>query len=874
MGAEHFNHLKNGNSSMKIKMWFTFVAALILVVSGGCAPKPANVDLVVSVTFDDRPLADADVLVDGVSAGKTDANGLFLGTLAKLPGKQVHVAVKKDGGKVRVSSWEQTFTVKEHKEGAPNERELFPVVLQRYVVAAVSQGGTLVAGAKVSVGGKDAGVTGDDGTLQVVVDKWPAAGLHLAAHKEGMGEAEVTYKGESGDRVDLPLFAEAIVQVEAVEDRNGVLKPIQGATVSVAGRDVGKTAANGIYTYHQKGKLGNTVPVRISAPGYVPSSFTHQVKLGGSEKLRQFFYSAAAAQPRVAVFGFSANTRGEDISDVVKVIEPRFVDELFSAKAFKQVPTATAKSLAKRSKLNLAKLKTSGWRGTPLAEAVDVLVFGSVARGESDTYIVEASFYEPDGKLVMTQAVVLTSTGSWRVGRAMSELVSNALSNYPFSGVVTGTSDGSVQTNLGRGQFDLDSDDIFIVKSVKRDQEGRITGYADAGTYKVSRAGDNQTELKPESAGSPAKPGDRVVRLNTASSTKQDGADKVMFTVTGGKGGEGEALSGANLYIDERWVGTTDRKGEASAQLRLGHKYKLIVYHHGYEQASKTIEPEKKGENFRFALKSFSSDLTIESDPSGATVSLDDTRIGTTPITKPYPVPLGFHTLHVDAGSGYRAYEEVLEFDKAEENRTGDRRITLYKDYLTAAEKAEEAGQFDKAISLYSAAPKEHPDYAELHHRLGQLYLDDKHDPDRAIAEFERVTAIPEVQELVLKQYAVVYTNLGKAYYAKGESLVKTKRNEALEYFAKAIKALDRARENTRFFPDDRHDEAVHDTYYYRALAYQNLYQITGREALRTNVETAWNEYVDFFPEKLRGNPDFERLHESGLSMSKQFEGK
>jgi len=127
---------------------------------------------------------------------------------------------------------------------------------------------------------------------------------------------------------------------------------------------------------------------------------------------------------------------------------------------------------------------------------------------------------------------------------------------------------------------------------------------------------------------------------------------------------------------------------------------------------------------------------------------------------------------------------------------------------------------------------------------------------------------------LVLKQYAVVYANLGKAYYVKGESLVKTKRDEALEYFAKAVKALDRARENTRFFPDERHDEAVHDTYYYRALAYQNLYQITGREALRSNVELAWNEYVDFFPEKLRGNPDFERLRESGLSMSKQFEGK
>lgn len=860
---------------MKMKMWFTFIAVAMLIVLGGCAPKPVDFDLSVAVTFDGRPLGDADVLVDGAIAGKTDAKGEFAQTLAKLPDHPVRIEVKKEGGKDRLTSWEQTFSVKAGKDGAAHERQAFTVALQRYVIVAVSHDGTPVSGAKVIAGGKEAGVTAADGTLQVAFGRWPAGGLRLAVQKEGVGEAETAYKGESGDKVDMPLYAEAIVQVEAVQERNGVVKPIQGAAVSVAGRDVGKTASNGIYTYHQKkGKLGITVPVRISAPGYVPSTFTHQVLLGGSVKLRQFFYSGSAAQPRAAVMGFSANTRGEDISDVVKAIEPRFVEELFSAKAFKQVPTATAKNLAKRSKLNFSKLKTTGWRGTALADAVDVLVFGSISRGDDDSYIVEASFYEPDGKLVMTQAVVVTSTGSWRVGRAMSELVSNALTNYPFSGVVTGANQGNVQINLGRNQFDLGSDDVFIVKSVKRDAEGRISGYADGGTYKVSRAGDNQTEISPESPGTPAKLGDRVVRLNSSASSKEDGADKVAFSVTGGKDGEGEPLAGANLYIDEHWVGSTDRKGEASAQLRLGHKYKLIVYHHGYEQASKTIEPAKKGEHFQFALKSFSSDLTVESDPSGAAVYLDDARIGTTPITKAYPVTLGFHTLRVEAGNGYRPWEEVVEFDKSEENRTGDRMITLYKDYLAAGEKAEEAGKLDEAIRLYSAAPKEHPDYAELHDRLGQLYLDDKHDADRAIVEFERVQAIPEVQELVLKQYAVFYTNLGKAYYIKGVPLAKTNRNEALEYFAKAVKALERARENTRFFPDERHDEAVHDTYYYRALAYQNLYQITGREALRSNVELAWNEYIDFFPEKLRGNPDFERLRESGLAMSRQFEEK
>ena len=232
---------------------------------------------------------------------------------------------------------------------------------------------------------------------------------------------------------------------------------------------------------------------------------------------------------------------------------------------------------------------------------------------------------------------------------------------------------------------------------------------------------------------------------------------------------------------------------------------------------------------------------------------------------------LGFHSVKVEIGGDFRPWEEVIEFSGSEETRTGPRKIVLYRDLLKAADRAENARQFEEAIRLYTSASKDHPDYVELRHRLGQLYYDDKRDYDRAIAEFELVQAIPEVDALVFKQFAVVYTNMGKAYYAKGDSLMRKNRNEAMAFFAKAIKALDRARENTRFFPAERHDEAVHDTYYYRALAYHNLYQVTKREQLVSNLELAWNEYHDFFPAKLRGRPEFEHLRESSEKLAKQI---
>ncbi len=853
---------------MRTKALCLFVIVSALALAAGCADKPVDFPLEVKVLLDGRPVKDADIVVDGTAEGRTDAQGLFAKRFARLPEQPVRLEVRKEADKFRAKPWEKTFALKRRGGSEPREAQAFTVELQRYVVVAVSHDGKPVAGAEVTVEGNPAGATSESGELEHTFDKWPKSGLRVAVRKEGYGDASLVHRGESGDRIGVPLHNSAVVTVEALEERNGVGRPIEGATVAIGGNEVGKTGKNGILVYRHKGKLGGTVPVRISAAGYLPSAATRSVTLAGNRKIRHYFQSTAGERPRAAFLGFAANTRGEDIDDVVKRVESAFVQELFGAKAFTQVPAATARDLIKRSKLTYEKLQTTGWRGTALAEAVDVIVFGSVARAEGDSFVIEVSFFTPDGKLAMSQAAVAASSGSWRVGRAVNALVANVLSAYPVAGVVTAVSGETVQINVGRNQFPINGEDLFVVQSVKRGEDGRITGHSEGGTVKVRRARDDYAEAQAEALRGEPRPGDRVVRLDAAA--RADGADWVVIAVKGGKSGEEAALRGANVYVDQRWVGTTNRRGEVGVSLRPGRKYQVIVYRHGYEQGTASIEPAKKGERHEFALKSFISDFTVESEPSGATVQLDDQRIGTTPITKPYPVTLGFRSVRIDAGGDWRAWEEVVEFKRPEENR----KIVLHKDYLKLADRAENARQFDEAIRLYTAAPKEHPDYAELRHRLGQLYLDDKRDYDRAIAELELVQAIPEVDELVLKQYAVVYTNLGKAYYAKGESLLRGNRNDALQYFAKAAKALDRARENTRFFPNERHDEAVHDTYYYRALAYHNLYQVTKRDALLPSVELAWHEYVDFFPARLRGRPEFEQLRESGEKLAKQVQGR
>ncbi|HJX17104.1 MAG TPA: PEGA domain-containing protein [Acidiferrobacterales bacterium] len=856
---------------MRARILFGSMLAILVLVAA-CTAKPIGFDLEVNVQLDGKPVKDASITVDGVPEGSTDARGRFAKTLSRSPEKPIHLAVQKEEGKFRAKTWEKTFSIKSRKDTEPVEKQSLTAELQRFVTILVTQADQPLAGASVSVDGKDLGQSQANGTVEHVFGKWPKNGLLVGVKKDGYGETRFAYRGESGDRINAGLYTEAVVTIEVLEDQKGRTRPIKGAAVTVGGIAAGSTGDNGVLTYRHKGTFGETVPVRISAAGFAPSSSTRPALLGGQNRIKQYFHSAVAERPRTAVLSFAANTAGEDISDVVKKFEESFNKELFDSKTFKSVPAATARELMGRSKLSVDKIKTSDWRNTGLGNAVDVIVFGSISRGEDDDYVIETSFYQSNGKLALTQAAVAGSGGSWRVGRAVNEIVSNVLAAYPISGTVIAGNDEGAQINLGRGQFAIGGDDIFLLQSTRRDENGRITGYSDAGTMKVRRRRDDQTDLQMESLRAPPRAGDRVTRLDV--SVRAAGTDRITVAVKGGVGKEGAALTGTNVYLDNRWAGTTNRAGEASVPLKLGRNYRLMVYRHGYGQATRKIKPGKPGERYEFGLKSFSSQFTAESEPSGASVSIDDNRVGSTPITKPQAVTFGFHTVRVEAGGDYRAWEEVVEFSKKEEKRTGANRIVLHKDYLKLGEQAEAAGRLEDAIRLYSSGTREHPDYADLHHRLGQLYYDGKRDYDRAIAEFESVQAIPAVEELVYKQYAIVYTNLGKAYYAKGAQVYRANRGEAVQYYAKAVKALDRARENTRFFPNERHDEAVHDTYYYRALAYQNLYDATQREALSTSVELAWLEYLDTFPSKLRGNPEYDQMRESAEKLAKQVQGK
>src|SRR2546427_53398 len=761
---------------------------LAAVLLSACGER---LDLEVKARIDGQPAAQAKVVVDREELGVTDAQGVLAKQIRRKAGAEIDVTVSKEMPGYRIEPWKSTVLVKLPKDGqAATYRLDADLKAMRYVTFRVSEKDAPVPGAKVTVGGKEAGVTDDKGEIVYLYRQQPAKGAELNVAKTGYGAYRAVRQLEPGQVVEVALNRQAVVAIKALTDEYGRASGVPGLSVSIDGNIVGKTDAQGAYTYTYRGAPGKKAVIALAAPGYIPAAWKTTVRLEGPVNLQRYFYPTTPKPIRIGIYRVVGNTPGVDLTDVAAQTEQALAAQLFKFPGFREVPSEKLQAEIKQRKLNIDRIAARGWQDTPLRASVDMIVLGSVAK-DDDGYLAEAKFHTAGGKVIFSE--IARARSARGIDGAVREIVNNVIERFPFEGTVIGAEDDRYRINIGRN-------------------------------WRIGRG----TDVNP--------------------------------------------LAGTNVYLNGEWKGATGVDGQAEIPLRLGRNYTLLLYRHGYQQVAGRISVDKSGEAREFVLAANNALFKVDSEPSQASLYIDDQPVGKTPLAGGKTVTLGFHSVRLTYGEDYRDFFEVMEFTKKEEDRTGERRIVLQKDFLKLGERARQKGDIDGAIKAYAAAGREHPDYAEARRRLGDIYLDDKEDYDAAIAEFETVLALPENQQLIYKQFAVTFTNLGHAYCEKGNRLVASDRDAASSQFAKAIKALQTARQNTRFFPSAEYDEAVHDTYYYTALSYHKLYLLTKQPAVMNSASLAWREYFDFFPKKLEGIPTFVQAREAARRYRDQIQ--
>src|SRR6266850_7237105 len=748
---------------------------LAAVLLGACSER---VDLEVKARIDGQPAAQAKVVVDREELGVTDAQGVFAKQIRKKAGAEIDVTVSKEMPGYRIEPWKSTVLVKLPKEGQVGKYGFdADLKAMRYVTFRVSEKDAPVPGAKVTVGGKEAGVTDDKGEIVYLYRQQPAKGAELNVAKTGYGAYRAVRQFEPGQVIEVALNRQAVVAIKALTDEYGRASGVPGLSVSIDGNTVGKTDAQGSYTYTYRGAPGKKAVIALAAPGYIPGAWKTTVRLEGPVNLQRYFYPTTPKPIRIGIYRVVGNTPGADLKDVAAQAEQVLTTQLFKFPAFREVPADKLQAEINQRKLSIDRITTKGWQDTPLRATVDMIALGSVAK-DDDGYLVEVKFHTANGKIILSE--IARARSARAIDGAVRDIANNAIEHFPLEGTVVGEENERYRINIGKS-WRIGRGTEFTLTTPTFGEGGKVAGYRETGRMEVKRGEDTSSlaEVATLKEGAKVQIGDRVVRRTGREGDEGDQRTYLLLTAKGGVGTDANALPGTSVYLNGEWAGATGTNGQAEVPLRLGRNYTLTLYRHGYQQLTDKIKDGKR---------------------------------------------------------------------------------------------ARQKGDVDGAIKAYASTGRDHPDYAEAHRRLGDIYLDDKEDYDRAIAEFETVLALPENQQLIYKQFAVTFTNLGHAYCEKGNRLVDTDRAAAPTYFAKAIKALQTAKQNTRFFPSAEYDEAVHDTYYYTALSYHKLYLITKQPAVMNSASLAWREYFDFFPRKLEGIPTFVQAREAARRYRDQIQ--
>jgi tetratricopeptide (TPR) repeat protein len=847
-----------------VRSGFLLLAVLTLAACG------QKLDLRVTARLDGQPVSQAKVTIDGQEQGGTDGTGVFAKTIQRKPGAEVEVLVVKELPGYRIKPWKTSFLVKLPKGGAV-DTYAFDADLEatRYITLVATEKGTPVADATVKVNDKELGKTGATGEFVYEYKNQPKTGVTLTVAKAGYSAWQKTGALDPGQRLEVGLSRRAVVNVTALTEQYGHTSGMAGVAVSIDGRTVGKTDDRGVYAYTYDGTPGRKVHLALSLPGYIPGEWKTVVTLEGQVSIPRYFYPTTPKQIRVGIYRFVGNTLGVDLKEIAAQTDSAVSNQLFRYTVFREVPSAELEAEVKRAKLGIDRITTKGWQDTPLRRTVDMIVVGSVAKDDKG-FVIEAKFYTSGGQLILSQITRARDSGA--ITGAAREIAANVMERFPFEGTIVAVEDETYRVNIGR-PYRIGRGTEFTLTTPTMGQAGKVTGYRETGRLKVKRAEETGSvaEVEDLKKSEKIKIGDRVVRRVHQEGEEQGARTYFILSAKGGLLPDVAPLPRVNVYLKGDWAGSTGADGQAEVSVRLGKSYDLLLYRHGYQQVNEKIRVEKNGDTREFVLSANNSLFKVESQPSGAAVLVDGDQLGKTPILDGKPVGLGFHTVKLTVGEDYRDWEEVVEFDKKIEDRTGDRKIALSLDYLKIGERAAQKGDINAAIQAYASTDKNHPDYSEAHHRLARIYLDEKNDYEAAIRELESILSLPQNQQLIYKQFAVAFTNLGHAYYEKGNSLVEKDREGAAQWFARAIQNLQIARQNTRFFPTLHYDEALHNTYFYLALSYHKLYLVTRKESVMNNASLAWREYFDFFPKKLEGNPAFEQSREAARKYSAQI---
>jgi hypothetical protein len=665
--------------------------------------------------------------------------------------------------------------------------------------------------------------------------------VHILVRAVGFQPQTKIISLSHGDKVRIDLDRGQAMEVFALQKSYKAIRGLHDVSIKMGNRELGRTDSFGYFAHNFPQKPADGTTITLEAPGQLPARVSQNLSSHGPWTIVQGFSSRTPSRARLLLLPLRIQNSGSESPDVNaitswdRVIQEGIRQNLINQPPFMEADGERVSQVLDRNGLSLQQVARQGWNQPDLVAEFEWALRPTLILGPASS--LELSLINADGRVIGASLQRLTIRPDAKVMRAMFQQASRELSSWlPFEGSIVEMEKDGFRINLSQQNgHTLKVGETLRLHGLLDES----AGWTDIGSAQITGFGEGFsrvriTELKPRATASVGQ----IVVLQR----QPEGGDQYI-TIT--DAADKRPLAQANLYLQDRWIGTTDRQGIARlSRFAASRRGVLTAVRTGYRPHQDDFI-WTEGQDKAIALQRSSIPIRIETEPGNAQIKLNGRLIGRSPLYQSIDLPGPTAQIEIILNEEYKPVSQVVSFDEEGLDWSGPRAVHLEKDLRREARLLIQAGRLNEAINLLETLPQSHPDYLLVQHELGDIHLNQSQDPIRAAAAFHRVTSRPEVANFTDKRFIGTHINEAIAIYHIGEKLRDTDQAAAISSWKKARDMFDLCESQLRFIPDEQYTQAVHSLSYYRALSLHRIWGLTQRGEDLQNAHDSWKKYIE-----------------------------
>ncbi len=636
------------------------------------------------------------------------------------------------------------------------------------------------------------------------------------------------------DKVRFELNRGKALEVFAISPNQGNMEGVDHIKVSLNGKFLGHTDRFGSFITPLSGPGEEASKLTLEASDWLPTKAEFTLNQQAGDSIIQHFQSLKPKAPKVAVMDFILYRDRADGA----MLNPPSLEALQSALKLAGASIVNGPNLNGKlaeQKISLNELSGGNWAQLKkIDEPLHYIIRPSFVEGAAARIILSA--IEPRGRMIYSASQSVKAKGSTQA--VLNSLAARMVQHFGQEGAVVEQQGEDFYINLGKAHAVQIGSKVEITGNVRL-PTGEISAWDTIATGIVSEVGAERSRIKLNQT----QPDSRVEPGNSVRLVERNSSPSEPLTLAVQEDQTQGPIGLAEIFADDQWLGASDLSGQAQiAEVDMLKVKEMSVFSPGF--VPKKVSFTAGTRAMQLALTHESTPVQIESQPSGAIVKINGRDLGRTPIDTEIPYPGAAVNIEIGGVDGFEFKTRTQTLGNRGIILKGETQITLNRDPQQAARTLVSEGKVTEAIQILEGILEPDSNFLLAHHQLGELYLNQLHDPLKAATAFHKVTSNPLVDGFRDKRFIGTFINEAVALFQAGEQVLASDSNRAVSYWRQTEAILTRTEDQLRFVPQAQYNQAVHTLSYYRALSLHKTWLATQNLEDQEHAAQRWKDYI------------------------------